>query len=124
MASGGTESTASSQPTATGTSATTATTTSAAGKSSKSNVGAIAGGVVGGVVFLALLGVLITLILRRRKQSTNPTPYAAAAYNPVVAPEPAMSYANTSYNPSIPSAMVPPKIYVSSIGIIDFPVSS
>ncbi|KAI5122719.1 hypothetical protein M0805_009772 [Coniferiporia weirii] len=38
-----------------------------AGKKKKSNAGAIAGGVVGGVVFVAALGLLVTLFLRRRR---------------------------------------------------------
>jgi len=89
----------------------TATSTSTVRSGSNSKVGAIAGGVVGGVVFLALLGVLIFLILRRRKQSA-PVP---STYNSVASPEPAMGYNEVKYNNLVPSSAAPGKIYVSPV---------
>jgi len=52
------------------------------------NVGAIAGSVVGGVVGLALLGILLFLLLRRRNRNT---PFPSSAYDPMMASQNAAS---------------------------------
>ena len=45
-----------------------------ASKSSKNNAGGIAGGTVGGILFLALVVGLFTLIVRRRRKRRAPEP--------------------------------------------------
>ncbi|KAG9003397.1 hypothetical protein FRB90_011184 [Tulasnella sp. 427] len=109
----------------TGTAAATSQTASSS-SGSKSNAGAIAGGVVGGIALLALIGALVWLIIRRRRQQgLAPSP---VAYFPPGGPQ--MAQANNadghypaavdygaSYPPTSPTAFsgddsrATPKLY-------------
>lgn len=111
---GGPESSA--VPQATGSSAAIASSTSAA-KKSKSDAGPVAGGVIGGVVFLGIVVVLVTFILRmrRRKRSSpsGPTPseYSSVAYNSVGSPATVVGYGNGKLDSTIPSSMGSGRVY-------------
>jgi len=71
----------------------------------KTNVGAIAGGVVGGVVGLALLGILLFLLLRRRNTPSPPS----SSYDPMMASQNAASFGASPYpsNPASPGPYAP-----------------
>ncbi|EAU88753.2 hypothetical protein CC1G_01126 [Coprinopsis cinerea okayama7 len=84
----------------------------------KTNVGAIAGGVIGGVVFLALLGLLIFWLIRRKRNSKIPpssmyTPQPYSPPPPVYSPPPEQAMAQNQYaDGSNFSASIPvPKVY-------------
>ena len=62
----------------------------------------IAGGVVGGIMGLALLGILLFLLLRRRNRNT-PSPLSSA-YDPMMASQNAVSPGASTYNPFPASA--------------------
>ena len=72
----------------------------------KTNAGAIAGGVSGAVVGLALLGVLVFFLLRRRPASSLPT---AFDYDPTMAQQTPAGLGDSPY-PSSPAAPGPSSI--------------
>ena len=123
MVSGGPESSPVPQATSTKTTVTTSTSTNTAAPSKKVNIGAIVGGAVGGIaVLVAICGLIVFIIIRRRRASAPNVPVTNNAYT-YTSPQNLMSGLD-NYTPPVPSTMTSGRLYVSPACyqlIIDIP---
>ena len=112
LVSGGPESSPVPQATSTKTTVTTSTSTNTAAPSKKVNIGAIVGGAVGGIaVLVAICGLTVFIIIRRRRASAPNVPVTNNAHT-YTSPQNLMSGLD-NYTPPVPSTMTSGRLYVS-----------